>query len=173
MRMRPDKDVILLNSDTIVANDWLDRLVLCAYAEKHIATATPFSNNAAICSYPKFCENNELPAGLDVAALDSIFANVNHGKYVEIPTGVGFCLYSRRDAIDEVGLFDEENFGKGYGEENDFCQKAGKLGWKNVLAANVFVQHLGGVSFGLEEKWRKLHATEVLSSLHPNLRYAN
>jgi hypothetical protein len=58
----PDRhDALLLNSDTEVANDWLDRLRRAAYSDAKIASVTPFSNNATICSYPRFCEDNELP----------------------------------------------------------------------------------------------------------------
>jgi GT2 family glycosyltransferase len=52
MRLHPERDVVLLNSDTVVANDWLDRLLACADLESRIGTVTPFSNNATICSFP-------------------------------------------------------------------------------------------------------------------------
>lgn len=168
MKLHSDRDVILLNSDAIVANDWLDRLLNCAYRDARIATVTPFSNNATICSYPKFNEDNELPIDLNLATLDSIFVHVNRGRYVEIPTGVGFCFYIKRVAINEIGFFDADAFEKGYGEENDFCQRAIKLGWTNVLAADVFVQHLGGVSFATEQNSSKAKATKMLATLHPN-----
>ena len=35
--------------------------------------------------------------------------------------------------IIKVGIFDEKRFGRGYGEENDFCQRAAKLGFKNII----------------------------------------
>src|SRR5262245_12035652 len=52
MSCHVDTDVILLNSDTDVANDWVDRLVAAAYKDANIGTCTPFSNNAEICSFP-------------------------------------------------------------------------------------------------------------------------
>src|SRR3954462_5477997 len=33
MKLHGDRDVVLLNSDTLVANDWLDRLQDCAYSD--------------------------------------------------------------------------------------------------------------------------------------------
>ena len=51
-------DVVLLNSDTIVTAGWLDALMHCAATDPRIGTITPFSNNAEICSFPRFCENN-------------------------------------------------------------------------------------------------------------------
>ncbi|MCM2253226.1 MAG: methyltransferase domain-containing protein, partial [Ramlibacter sp.] len=70
-----DHDVLLLNSDTEVANDWLDRLRHAAYSNQRVASVTPFSNNATICSYPRFCEPNELPPGWDTRSLDALFAS--------------------------------------------------------------------------------------------------
>jgi GT2 family glycosyltransferase len=61
-------------------------------------------------------------------------------------------MYMRADAIHEVGLFDEEKFGRGYGEENDWCLRALDRGFLHLCACDVFVEHLGGVSFGATEK---------------------
>ena len=49
---------------------------------------------------------------------------MNAGHRVGIPTAVGFCMYIRRECLKEVGEFRAEVFGKGYGEENDFCLRA-------------------------------------------------
>jgi O-antigen biosynthesis protein len=152
MREAKNNDVILLNSDTEVANDWIDRLQTAAYQSEKIATATPFSNNATICSYPEFLQCNSLPEGETLANLDKKFTDTNHQKILDLPTGHGFCLYIRRDALDQLGLFDEHAFARGYGEENDFCCRAHLLGWKNVLACDVFVFHEGSVSFGVERE---------------------
>ncbi len=168
MLLHAERDVLLLNSDTLVANDWLDRIVAGAATDARIATVTPFSNNATICSYPRICAANPLPAGYDVAALDALFARANQGAVAELPTGIGFCLYIRRAALDDLGLFDAAAFGKGYGEENDFCRRALMRGWKNVLAAGVFVQHAGGVSFGAGQDALRAQALEVLLQRHPD-----
>ncbi|WP_457675351.1 glycosyltransferase [Thiolapillus sp.] len=161
-------DVVLLNSDTEVANDWLDRLVSAAYADEHIGTVTPFSNNATICSFPRFCQSSELPPHWDLAGLDDLFSRTNRGRLVDIPTGVGFCQYIRRDCLEQTGLFDEERFGRGYGEENDFCRRAAALGWRNVLCCDTFVFHEGGVSFSHEQEERVARAQEILRELHPD-----
>ena len=168
MALSRQADVVLLNSDAEVANDWLDRLVDAAYCDARVASVTPFSNNATICSYPKFCVANELPPGWDTAALDRLFAQVAPGQVVDVPTGVGFCMYICRAALDSVGLFDVEAFGKGYGEENDFCQRAAKAGWRNLHALDTFVRHAGGASFGETKSAREIAAMETLRRMHPD-----
>jgi GT2 family glycosyltransferase/2-polyprenyl-3-methyl-5-hydroxy-6-metoxy-1,4-benzoquinol methylase len=167
MALSESADVVLVNSDAEVANDWLDRLVDAAYCDARVASVTPFSNNATICSYPKFCVANELPRGWDTAALDRLFAQTAPGQVVDVPTGVGFCMYIRRAALDGVGLFDVEAFGKGYGEENDFCQRAAKAGWRNLHALDIFVRHAGGGSFGETKSAREIAAMETLRRMHP------
>ena len=167
MALHPGRDVVLLNSDTEVANDWLDRLHACACADECTGTATPFSNHATICSYPRFCGDNPLPEGYSVAALDRLFRETNSGRTTELPTAVGFCMYIRRACLRAVGPFDVEHFEKGYGEENDFCMRASALGWRHVLCANAYVYHKGGVSFTSAEAARKSQAMETLRTLHP------
>ncbi|MDR1969711.1 MAG: glycosyltransferase, partial [Burkholderiaceae bacterium] len=167
MALSEHNDVLLLNSDTEVAPGWLDRIRAAAYSDRQIATVTPFSNNATICSYPRFCKNNDLPAGWDTARLDALFARVNAGQSVDVPTGVGFCLYIRRAALHAIGLFDVERFGKGYGEENDFCIRAATAGWRNLHALDTFVRHFGGLSFGASKSARERDAMKTLRQLHP------
>ena len=167
MAQSADNDVLLLNSDTEVANDWLDRIQRAAHSAPRVASVTPFSNNATICSYPRFCQPNELPAGSDTASLDRLFATCLNGQTAEVPTGVGFCMYIRRACLVEVGLFDVANFGKGYGEENDFCIRASEAGWTNLHALDTFVRHAGGISFGDTKSARELQAMETLRRLHP------
>ena len=168
MQLNPANDVLLLNSDVEVSGDWLKRMREGAYSQDRAASITPFSNNATICSFPNFCQDNELPFGLDVADIDAVFRECfDSGDLVAVPTGVGFCMYIRRDCLDDVGYFDEESFGKGYGEENDWCQRAEKNGWSNYHQANVFAYHKGGVSFSDEQDPRKSKAMEILARLHP------
>lgn len=170
MALSEHNDVLLLNSDTEVANDWLDRIRVAAYGDARIASVTPLSTNATICSYPRFCEDNPLPTGYSTASLDALCARTNPGVVVDVPTGVGFCMYIRRASLQEVGLFDTENFGKGYGEENDFCQRAAGKNWRNVHLLDTFVLHTGGVSFGDSKSPRERAAMATLDRLHP--RYA-
>jgi O-antigen biosynthesis protein len=168
MALSDEHDVVLLNSDAEVANDWLDRLRAPAYSDARVCSVTPFSNNATICSYPEFCGANPMPPDCSVAVLDRAFALANAGQVLDVPTGVGFCMYIRRDCLREVGLFDTEQFGKGYGEEDDFCRRAAEAGWRNLHALDVFVQHTGGVSFGPSKQQRELEAMAKLRQLHPD-----
>ncbi|MGA6924502.1 MAG: glycosyltransferase, partial [Desulfosarcina sp.] len=167
LRLHVDRDVVLLNSDTQVFNGWIDRLRQTAMRHTRTGTVTPLSNNATICGYPRYLQDNPFPLELDYAELDGLTASVNADIEIEAPTGVGFCMYIKRAALDQVGLFDEERFGKGYGEENDFCQRAIRKGWRNMIAADVFVHHWGAASFQGQKAQRVLCALKTLDRLHP------
>ncbi|MDZ5459075.1 FkbM family methyltransferase [Azohydromonas lata] len=169
MALHPQRDVLLLNSDTLVFNDWLDRIRAHAQAPgARIASVTPFTNNGTICSYPFFCKDNSALLETGYAQLDQLAAAVNAGQHVEVPTGVGFCMYIARAALNEVGLFDVESFGAGYGEENDFCQRALKAGWRNVHALDAFVFHSGETSFAEGASAGKSRGYKTLLRLHPD-----
>lgn len=156
---------LLLNSDTIVTGDWVDRIV--AHLERHVATVTALSNNATICSYPKLGPN-PLASGLTSADVDAATRVVNANVAVDIPTGVGFCMLISRVALEQGGLFDMEAFGKGYGEENDFCMRVAKLGFRHRLAMDVFVEHVGEVSFADDSKPGKIIAQKIIDERYPD-----
>lgn len=170
MTFAEDKDIVLLNADTEVYEGWLDRLYQAANRDPRTGTVTPLSNNATICSYPRFLEDNPYPLELSFAAMDRLTSTVNKAIDVEAPTGVGFCMYIKRTCLNAVGLFDEKTFGKGYGEENDFCQKAIRKGWRNIIAADVYVRHLGSASFQGEKAKRVQDALKILDKRYPNYR---
>lgn len=160
-------DVILLNSDTVVPNGWLDAIAEVAASSKTIGTVTPISNNATICSYPNFCLDNELPNGYDVNQLAQLCQD-NKESPVELPTAHGYCMFIKRIALNEVGYFDEQKWGKGYAEENDFSLRATKLGWKHVVTNKTFVHHLGSVSFAEDTEGFIATNLEKLNGIYPD-----
>jgi GT2 family glycosyltransferase len=167
MRLYGDHDIVLLNSDVIVPNGWLKRLRDDAYSRAGVASVTPLSNNTTICTFPEFLQHNSIPFGLNVRAVDEVFAE-QRLPCVEAPTGIGFCMYIKRNALADVGYFNEECFGRGYGEENDFCQRAIKRGYVNLISPNLYVYHRGGVSFGVDKEALGENAMRVIDALHPN-----
>lgn len=147
MALHPDRDVVLLNSDTIVTAGWLEKLRRCADSDPQIGTITPFSNNAEICSFPQLCQDNDLALLPDIELINQAMELAAVPSYPDIPTAVGFCMFIRRTLIHKIGLFDAETFGLGYGEENDFCMRTIRAGYRNVLCDDTFVAHTGGRSF--------------------------
>ncbi len=139
-------DVVLLNSDTIVTHAWLSKMLTCAASDPRIATITPFSNNAEICSYPEMCGNHPWAIGDDPELPNRALEQASRRDYPDLLTAVGFCMYIRRAALEVVGRFDER-YGLGYGEENDFCRKLVTAGFRNVLLDDTFVAHVGNQSF--------------------------
>jgi GT2 family glycosyltransferase len=138
-------DVLLLNADTEVTPGWLPRMRRALESDARVATVTPFSNNAEICSWPELCKAAPVPA--DAATIARACAESGPPEYPELPTAVGFCMLIRRATLDAIGDFDRATFGRGYGEENDFCCRAAAHGWRNVLADDCYVVHAGGGSF--------------------------
>ena len=140
-------NAILLNTDTEVPPEWLSRMIRPIIENPRVATVTPFSNCATICSFPDFCKDNTLIEGLSLEELDDLFKKYGSHNTIEIPTGVGFCMAMNRDCINKIGVLDTI-YGKGYGEENDWCCRAIDNGYTNVMITDLFVYHKHGASFG-------------------------
>lgn len=145
-----ESDVILLNSDTEVTKNWIEKITACAYSNEYIATVTPLTNNGTIASVPNFGIDNELPKNMSLDEYSQMIENISVHRYPQLTTGNGFCLFIKRSVIDEIGVFDDETFGKGYGEENDFCYRALDYGYSHVLCDDTFIYHKGTQSFKKE-----------------------
>ena len=168
MQLSEEHDVLLLNSDTIVTRGWLDKIIRCACSDAWIGTVTPLSNSATLCSVPLMCQDNALPEGFTVDSYAELIERTSLHRYPVITVAVGFCMYIKRRLICDVGLFDAETFGRGYGEENDFCNRAQQLGYCHVMCDDTFVYHKGTASFDTAEKQALLQAHEsILNERYP------
>jgi GT2 family glycosyltransferase len=163
------RDVVLLNSDTIVTPTWLNALRASAYSKPKIGTVTAMSDNAGAFSFPKQGVANPKPEDMshDVYAMRLIDRTLDCA-FPEVPTGSGFCMYIRRDLINEIGAFDEVLFPRGYGEENDFCMRALNVGWKNVVTSWSFVFHVRTASFKGEKEALVKAGVDVVTKRYPD-----
>jgi GT2 family glycosyltransferase/glycosyltransferase involved in cell wall biosynthesis len=167
-------DVVLLNSDTIVTDGWLDRLADAA-ALPDVATVTPLTGSGSLCTVPA--------SVVDAFDLDGDEPRVDEcGRFVaahslalrpEVISGVGFCMYVTREALDRCGSFDADTYGRGYGEEVDFCLRASRLGLRHLVEDSTFVHHREGGSFGDERDERMVEASKVVHRRFRWFRAAN
>ena len=160
-------DVLLLNSDTVVTDDWLRNIQVAAYAGFDIGTVTAVSNNAGAFSVPK-AGTNAIPDELNLEEMASIVSKEHDLEYMDVPTGNGFCFYIKRELLDQIGMFDEELFPRGYGEENDFCMRAIRSGWRNIVDFKTYVYHVRTASFKEEKQSLIETSMDTLKKKYPN-----
>ena len=163
-------DVVILNSDTEVTPKWLQKLKITAYSRNNMATVTPISNNAGAFSVPKKDEDNEIDSELGLLATSNIIEKISKKDRIYVPTGNGFCMYIRRDAIYDVGFFDEI-FGMGYCEENDFCMRLLKKNWCHTIDFSTFIYHKHNVSFSSMKDELFEHNREILEEKYPDYKF--
>lgn len=168
LRHAAGRDVVLLNSDTVVTRGFLARLAACAYATADTGLVSPLTNNGTICSIPRSCEANEIPPELGIEGLAALVRRASLRLRPEIITAVGFCMYVRAEVIERVGLFDEAAFGRGYGEENDYSLRARAAGFRVRLCDDLFVAHAGSASFGATNAAGERAGNLAMERLHPS-----
>ncbi len=143
---------VVLNTDTEVPPRWLSRLLRPIIEDATIASATPMTNAGEIFSFPEIITNNAMLCNATVAQVDHFFQKLVPQEWITVPTGMGFCMAMNKAAYDRIGTFDAEAFGRGYAEENDWCQRAIAAGFTNVVVPNLFIYHKHGGSFLSQEK---------------------
>jgi len=163
-----DSDIIILNSDTLIFGPVFEVLANAAVRNTNVASLTPFTNKGTIASLLNWPKGSNTIFDLEPRTIEKVVRSLNlRSDDIELPTGVGFCMFMSRKAINTIGLFDDETFGRGYGEENDWCQRAKKAGFRNLLCSETFVFHLETQSFTTDEKQQYISAnTKKLIKKH-------
>ncbi|ABE61911.1 glycosyl transferase, family 2 [Nitrobacter hamburgensis X14] len=165
----PVGDVVLLNSDTIVPPSFVERLAAVAHSAPDIGTVTPLSNNGDIFSFPTPNDLNPMQGYESILEIDRVASIANAGEVIDVPSGIGFCLYITRDCLAAIGGL-SENFERGYLEDVDLCLRARARGFRNVCAPSVYVGHHGSKSFRHEKRSLVLRNLEVLDRRFPGYR---
>lgn len=92
---------------------------------------------------------------LEVTRLLKLFPGKIRGKLLKVPSLIsgdlieldwvpGTAVLARKEIIDKVGSFSEDFFM--YAEDVELCWRIKNNGWKVVMAKNIRVEHIGGVS---------------------------
>lgn len=173
LRLRPGHDALMLNADTLVHGNWIDRLADVLYSAPDIASVTPWSNNGEITSFPEIAVSAPAPTNAELALLDRTAAATHAAglsQDIELPACCGFAMLMRRSVIDQVGVLDGVGLVRGYGEEVDWCMRARGAGYRHLAATGVFVAHTGTVSFRFEKTLRVRQNRTVLGSRYPDYR---
>ena len=162
-------DVLLVNSDALLPPGAIDRLVDAAYSHKNIGTVTPLSNNGESTSFPRPNEANPLPPIAELTRIAEQAAAVNGSGVVDLPNGVGFCLYITAACLASVGSL-PDLYSKGYFEDVEFCLTASERGFRNVCATGVFVGHAGTKSFRAEKRALVVRNRAIIEARFPDYR---
>ncbi len=166
LKLCPEGDVVLLNADALPPPGSLARLAEVARSSPDIGTVTPFSNNGEYTSLPVANAANPMEAPADIARIDILAHQANGFDFVDLPNGIGFCLFVTRACLDAVGRL-PELYDRGYFEDVEFCLRAREKGFRNVCATGVYVGHEGSRSFLAEKRRLVMRNLAILERRFP------
>jgi hypothetical protein len=151
LQKAPGRYIILLNPDTQVKKGAIGELIsfMDAHPDAGIAGAklldSDGSKQNSIANFPSLA--TELS---NKSLLKWLFPKRFPGKErdyfepVEVDSVIGACMMVRRDAIEQVGLLDEDYFL--FLEETDWCFRMKKAGWRVYHVPEAEVCHFQGKS---------------------------
>ena len=172
IRLAEGRHLVLLNTDLVLPNGWLARLLAPIDASPEtVGSVTPFSNTSSLTGFPEAAQEDPLFLDLSLGQIDDAF-RMQKPVSIDLPSGCGFCLALSAAAIEEVGNFDTETYKRGYFEETDWCQRAVVAGFRHVMASNLFVEHKpGSSSFTVASRIALSEANKVKFNMrHPAFR---
>lgn len=138
-------NILLLNNDTIVTENWLENLRICLYSSDNIGAVGAVTNS---CS--NYQAVNTTYTNLQTMQKFASDINKSDPAIWEYRLRlIGFCMLIKKNVIEEIGLL-EEQFGLGNFEDDDYSFRIRKAGYRLMLCKDVFIHHFGSVSFKTE-----------------------
>ena len=150
-----DGDVVLMNSDIVAHDDWLETLQFTAYHAGDVGIVGPklLYEDGTIQSAGSH-RNAGAPEWFDHRYR---FRPAGHGP-ANVPAPAiamtGACLYIRRAVIDRIGVLDER-FGMAY-EDVDYCLRAWEAGFQVLYCPYSVLTHLESKTRGMHQGEREL-----------------
>jgi N-acetylglucosaminyl-diphospho-decaprenol L-rhamnosyltransferase len=151
---------LLVNSDAWLIGDAVDRLARFADEHPRAAVVGPLLRNLdgsiqrSVRGFPTLWRlSTEYLFLRKLAprsrALNAFYAGgFEHDRVREADFLMAACLLVRREATEEVGLFDERYFM--FSEEVDWCYRFHQAGWSVVFFPEAEAVHVGGASWKKE-----------------------
>lgn len=148
-------DVVIIDPYILVTENWLTNICKCAYDDDTIATVIPVCISGSISySYNLEAKNEILFEGMSINNVSEAMKQASIRSYPEIPTAMGYCMFIKRDVINDVGLFDTLTYGKGFGEDKDYSWRALQFGYSHVMCDDTFVFCNSNAIFEANKKHR-------------------
>jgi GT2 family glycosyltransferase len=126
----------LLDNDVEVTPGWLSKMIKLAEDNPEIGVINPSSNNFGQVPPPDM--------GLDEYAKS---LEMFRGEYIEIGTGISFCMLVRGEVVKRIGRLDE-NFEVMFYEDTDYSMRANREGYRSIIQKDVYVWHHGHKTSG-------------------------
>ncbi|MEW6328442.1 MAG: glycosyltransferase family 2 protein [Thermodesulfobacteriota bacterium] len=150
---------LLLNTDTILTEGAVYELFSFMEAHPDAAMACGQLLNADGSKQNSIANFPTLPTLLfNTPLLEYLFPKrypskrYDYKEPIEVDSGIGACLLVRKQAIDEVGMFDERYFF--FFEETDWALHMKNAGWEIYYVPSAFIYHLQGQSIGRDVRSR-------------------
>jgi len=145
--------IVLLNSDTIVTPDWLNRMLREMESDPKVGIVGPKTLRFDKRSIDTTGQNFHYRLG---AAENRGSGELDCGQYDDKTDvfGVQFsCALLRREMVEQIGLLDDKMFL--YVEDVDYCIRARICGWKVVYCPSSLIYHYGGGSGENARRWMR------------------
>ena len=127
--------VCLVNNDLLFTKDWLSNMIKILEDNPDIGLINPNSNHFGL----------NAPKGMTLEKFAEDLLKKGKGSYKQRAVVKPFCGLLRKELVDRIGGFDS-NFYKSYYEDIDYNMRINRLGYKGVIADNIYVYHRRGMS---------------------------
>lgn len=151
IEMFPDRDVVLLNNDTVLTEGWLLSIYRAAYKYKKIGVcgARILYTDGRLQEYGSEIYEDGMGVNYGKGDIDNF--RPDYMIIRAVPYVSGCVMYIKREALEACGAFDER-YAPCYYEDSDLCYRMWGMDWMTIVTPDSIVYHLEGATAGKDEQ---------------------
>jgi len=143
IKIARNKYICFLNSDTFITPNWLDKLQKCFEVNPDCGIASP----TTCYSRGKQCDKTLIDKRFKISEAEILdYSSRLKEEYIQTEI-YGFCMLTKREVLDKVGVFDWKRYGFGNYDEIDLQWRLEKLGYRSYWIRDAYVHHYGHKTF--------------------------
>jgi GT2 family glycosyltransferase len=135
---------VLLNSDTIVSDYWIDNMIMFMGTHKEVGMSGPVSNS--VWNAQKIMLEDVNKSEESIIESGVAYAKKYKNDFFYCFMLGFFCVMIRNEVVEKVGLLDDA-YGIGTFEDDDYCLRVLQKGYKLACLEGVVIYHKGSISF--------------------------
>jgi anaerobic magnesium-protoporphyrin IX monomethyl ester cyclase len=160
--------VVLLNNDTVVTKNWLDKLTHALYKDKEVGIVGPltgYGKHGPDSQHSLSLHETLLPAKArfwDIERINDELESKYKGQTQPIEFVAFLCALLKREVINKVGPLDTR-FEMGMWDDVDYCMSTQELGYKTELVLDTCIYHQGRTTFQMLAEKEHLDVTGLIA----------
>ena len=144
--------LILLHGETIVSQEWIEKIIRCGESSRDISMVGTVCNNdfigskGVVARRPGYLKGDTEAPIPYITDINKILEKKYQGIFPRLPVLNSTCIALKKTACSTIGLFNEKDYPQAFQDVADYCFRASDAGYSCAVSIDTYVYNYGNIN---------------------------